>query len=223
MKKLILIVILLLLFSNYAAERPIERKSFVSKAEIRSLNLYSKFYPAYQRIRYFEGNYTHQKHDKGGETYGGVPRKYNKKWYGWKYIDKNRKKLKQNYYIAEAEFWVLDYYLDIWVKEQFYLIRNQDVANYVFDFRINSYHSAIKRIQQILNDMGQKVEITSEMDINTIDAINRVDADVFLHKLKRSRIALYNKIVYRDTSQKIFYRTWVNRANTLGFPLKDPS
>lgn len=220
MKKLIITIILLLTFCNSADEHPnllLSSQKVLNRDKMIPAQKLS-FVIAYERLRYFEGNYAYQKYDKGGETYGGVARKYNKGWYGWKYIDKNRKTLKQNKLIPEAELWVLDFYLDIWVKEEFYNIQNQDVANYVFDFRINSYHSAIKRVQETLNLMGQKIEVTKKMDSSTIRAINNVPPHLFISKLKHSRISLYKKIISRDSNQKIFYKNWVNRANTIKMP-----
>lgn len=198
--------------SSLGDEHPMSKTSLIFKSKSQ---IVSQFYPAYNRMRLFEGNYTHQLHDKGGETYGGVTRNWNKDWYAWKYIDQHRKKLKQNYLVPEAEFWVMDYYLDVWVKEGFYKIQNQDVANYLFDFRINSWHSSTKITQRMLIEMGSDIDITGKLDQATIDAVNNVDPDLFLIKLRDNRIKFYKKIVHKNPTQKRFYKAWVNRANVI--------
>lgn len=219
MKKFIILVILLLTLVNATTEAPIKCATS-DTIEVEK----AKFIPAYERIRMFEGYYAHQPHDKGGETYGGVTRNFNTNWYGWRYIDQHRnkaknRKLSQNYIVPEAEFWVQDYYLDVWVKEDFGEIIDQNAANYAFDFRINSHHSGIFLIQRVLNEMGQKVEITGVMDENTAKAINNVDPDSFLLKVRNARYKLYNIIVKKDTTQRKFYRNWIDRAKIIKSPI----
>lgn len=197
------------------SEAPLEQ----SKQLTVKKNTNSQFLYAYERMRVFEGNYANLKFDRGGETYGGVARNFNKNWYGWKHIDQRKRngRIKHNSQVEEAEFWVLDYYLDIWVKEKFYLIENQDVADYLFDLRINSHYSGVSIIQKVLIDMGHEVEVDGVMGEQTIKAINNIEPQTLLIKVRDARIAFYKKIVKRNRNQKRFYKNWVNRANVLVF------
>jgi lysozyme family protein len=217
MKKLILVLAFIFVLFKTGDEHPLDTKIDMTVNN----TMKSNFIPAYKRLRHFEGNYGHQPNDKGGETYAGIARNFNKHWCGWKHIDLNRKHLKQNYYIDNKvlEYWILDYYLDIWVSEQFYLIEDQDVANYLFDLRINSHHTGMKITQRTLSQMGQPVKITYSLDEQTIGALNIVNPDLFLNKLRNSRIIFYKKIVKRDSTQKEFYQNWVDRANILKSPI----
>ena len=59
-------------------------------------NTESSFKRAFRLIiEGFEGNYSNDKDDPGGETYKGISRNMNKDWEGWKIIDSY--KGKKNY------------------------------------------------------------------------------------------------------------------------------
>lgn len=175
----------------------------------------ASFREAYQYVRVFEGNYVNIPLDKGGETYGGITRKYNPEWYGWRYVDQYPNI--RHTFVPEAEFWVMDYYLTIWVKEGFYKLRNQQVANYLFDMRVHlSKYRAIK----LLNSQG--IETSDESDWIPDDrlewdgskwvkiSINNID----LEKLSEVRKRYYLGIVKRSPHQKIFIKGWLKRVTT---------
>lgn len=44
---------------------------------------------AYKETMHFEGGYSFDPNDRGGETYRGISRKYNPTWAGWVTIDKH--------------------------------------------------------------------------------------------------------------------------------------
>lgn len=213
MKKLVLVIGLMLLTPLITIESP--NLTFTSNyIEFKTT---AKFYPTYHKIRKFEGNYVFTLYDKGKETYGGVTRRYNKDWYGWKYIDQYKKKnkgIKRYTKVEEAEYWVLDYYLDIWVKEEFYRLKHQNVADYVFDYRVNAY-TGPKNIQQVLISLGKEINVTNRIDSYTINAINEVDPTLFLIELRNVRIAHYKGIVERDTTQGRFLNHWLIRAKDI--------
>lgn len=51
----------------------------------------SNFERAYKELFGMEGTYSNDKEDKGGETFCGIARNYNKSWAGWRIIDANKK------------------------------------------------------------------------------------------------------------------------------------
>jgi len=171
----------------------------VQKEEIKqpSENTHITHFPSvYATIRKYEGNYVYHPHDKGGETYGGVARKYCPDWYGWRYIRKDTKRYER---VEAAELWVMDHYLDIWVKEGFDQIKDYDLALNTFDFRINSSpRTYSKKVSKILNDMG-------ECDIHSLNS------EEFVWRLKIERILLYTHLALNDSTQRTFYRGWIKR------------
>ena len=149
----------------------------------------------YKKIREHEGYYSNHPSDKGGETYAGITRRYNPKWYGWKYVRSH----KRNEIIPEAEYWVLDHYLDIWVDEGYDTIKDYNVALALFDFRVHSSPKTVnKKLNRVLDTMG-------------ICSVNDADPTEFVLRLKIERILLYNYLVKNDSTQLVFYRGWVKR------------
>lgn len=180
-----------------------------------TLPVTASFREAYEYVRRFEGNYVNIRLDRGGETYGGITRKYNPEWYGWRYVDKYPNI--RHTFVPEAEFWVMDYYLTIWVKEGFYKIKNQQVANYLFDMRV---HLSKYRAIDMLDKLGVDVDDESEWvpdDRWEWDggqwvkiSINNID----LTKLSEIRKRYYLRIVERSPHQKIFIKGWLRRITT---------
>lgn len=170
------------------------------------------YFPAiYDSIRIREGNYSYHPLDKGGETYGGITRKWNKDWMGWYYIDLTSNKVR-NTRIEKAEYWTKQYYLDLWVREGFYLIRDPNLAYALFDFRLNTSPRGVeKKVNKVLNELGLapvKVQghwITEEF--NTVDPVR------FELLLRLQRLKLYNSLVINDPSQAVFYRGWLDRID----------
>lgn len=172
------------------------------------------FNSVYDSLRKNEGNYSNIPEDLGKETYGGITKKYNKNWYGWKYIELEKKKnggiLDRHYKVEKAELWVKDFYLDIWVKQGFYKINNFALAYYLFDTRIHHFTSP-KLINRVLVDMGHsKVNITKDEWIE--DWINNIDPQEFIQKLSQERVKLYYNIVKRNESQRKFLSGWLKRV-----------
>ena len=168
----------------------------------------------YRYIReHIEGNYVWHPADRGSETYGGISRRLHRDWFGWQYIDQ-AKPLRRNDVVPEAEFWVLDFYLGIWVSEGFEEIDDYDLALNLFDFRI---HSGPRTVQRLTNRVLDQVGLdTVRVGTNWVDdRFNRVNPTEFILRLKIQRLILFNRIVQRHPSQKVFYNGWVRRIEDI--------
>lgn len=204
MKKLIL-TLCLLASSVWCLEHPLERKLVITKP------VAADFMSAFSFIKAHEGYYANHKDDKGGETYAGITRRWNPEWQGWKFIDR-AKPLRQCDSVGDlVPHYVLDYYLTIWVREGFYLLKDQQTANYLYDFRINGTVGT-RITTKVMKEMGAEIEVTNSMDENVIIAINALNKEVFLRKLKERRINFYKSIARRDPSQRKFLPHWLYRA-----------
>lgn len=74
---------------------------------------YSKIFDeCLQYALVYEGNYSNNTNDLGGETYKGISRKYNKNWKGWEILDKYNIDDKKKDHISNE--------LDELVKELYY-------------------------------------------------------------------------------------------------------
>lgn len=229
-KKLTCLIILVLI--SFSANYPhppafINQINVIETASIKK----AQFLPAYIAIRSWEGNYSNTEKDKGGETYGGVSRVYNPNWRGWRRLDELKNQIhcdlnhnhsrvckipKWNQQFDEiVEHWVLDHYIDIWFKEGFDLLDNQEVANYLFDFRIHGT-VAIRLTQKVVNSMGKNIAVDNRMTPNLSLTINSLNQQEFLCRLRSVRIQFYNNIVHNHPSQYKFYKEWVKRAHKGG-------
>lgn len=212
--KLIVLLIFLLIPSIQGYVKPYNDSYKTADVVIEKPK--ADFRVAYKRLIKYEGYYVNDPNDYGGETYKGISRKFNPKWLGWKYIDAIKRKTyvhPNEQFGGMIDFYAQDYYLDIWVKEGFDQLKSQQVANYFLDFRIHSNCLGILITRKVLLSMGEKIDTTKYVvDQEMIDALNRVDPNKFINALKLKRIQLYNTIVWRDTTQKVFYKTWITRA-----------
>jgi len=185
--------------------------NYVKKADFRI---------AYSYIIKHEGWYVNHADDRGKETYGGISRKYNPNWWGWRFIDEYKKKngpIPRYTHFPELNFWVMDYYLDIWVSEHFYNLHNQNLANYVLDFRINGTIGA-KLINKSLTELGaQNITNKNVIDSTTINALNNINREMFLNHLKNKRIKFYRNIALRDSTQKQFLKHWIKRSKSINY------
>ncbi len=87
----------------------------------------------------------------------------------------------------------------------------------MFDMSINhGPGTAIKLLQQVLNDIGNACSVDGGIGGETIacaKAAASAEGDALLDKLVERRIAFYEAIVAGDASQGVFLRGWLNRAN----------
>lgn len=168
------------------------------------------FHEALRKTLNNEGGYSNNKNDKGGETYRGISRKYNKNWIGWATIDDYKKAnlpklefedaLNSDFILQES---VKNFYLDnYWDKYKLGQIENPNVADFLFDFVVNS-GQAIKVVQRALG-----LEDDGIVGPKTIKAINETkDA---LQTLVNARVEYLKGLKGFDT----FGRGWVARANS---------
>jgi hypothetical protein len=211
MKKILIICIILLnCISVYSPGRELDVK-VLRKVDFKT---------SYAYILSLEGWYAHVEHDKGMETYAGISRLYYPKWHGWQYLDRYKwqhgGKIAWNMHIPDKmlDFYVQDFYLDIWVKEKWYDLNDQKVANHTIDLRINGT-PGVRIIKRTLNDLGWKLNINNNMDSTTIHYINNSNKYVYLRTLKHRREAFYHNIVKRDSTQKKFLSNWLSRSNKI--------
>ncbi len=108
----------------------------------------------------YEGVYSNNQKDPGGETVFGVSRKYHSGWTGWETIDKIKSlsiyfedwietiKSSEELVLAVDSF----YETEFWDKLHGYLIMNQDLANFLFDTAVHcGVDFAVKSLQDSLN------------------------------------------------------------------------
>jgi lysozyme family protein len=176
-------------------------------------------YKAY--IQPIEGGYVNNPSDKGGETYAGIARNYHSTWSGWSYIDniKKTRAIKRNEKFPALDDPTTSFYKGMWDAIKFSQINNQDVANILFDWYVNSGSNAFNTkavetfgVQEILNKwFGKNIATDGAIGPQTIAAINSVDASKLYTIIKEQRKVFFDYLVKKDSSQATFYNGWLNR------------
>lgn len=149
------------------------------------------FQAAYDILKPNEGGYRNASYDLGGETYRGISRKYWPSWSGWAWIDSYKAAhgaLSTGTVFPDLESAVMDFYrTNFWNKVQGSQILNQQLANAVFDFCVQSGYGP-EKINQALGT-GSSNAITSA----TLAALNADPSGAF-NKIQAARISYYETL-----------------------------
>lgn len=155
------------------------------------------FDTAYNKVKQYEGGYNPS--DAGsGETYAGINRKWNPDWPGWLLIDDIKKKrtIKRGEILPELAFSVRNFFATKkWPLIKGNDIKNQTLANYLFDFFVTSETWAVKKIQEAINAVGPyRLTVDGVLGNLTLDAINNTDQNKLIENYHNQRLSFYNSI-----------------------------
>ena len=174
---------------------------------IEVINIIEKefeFDKAFEYILLVEGEYSNDKHDKGGKTMYGIIESEARK-YGYKgEMNKMSKDIAEDIYKKKY-----------WLKNNMDKIKDFRVALSIFDWTVNSGNWGTKKAQTAINKIyGEKVlTVDGIIGTNSLKYFNEVDPEEFLkvyHELQR---AFYTSIVDNNPSQKVFLKGWFNRVS----------
>src|SRR5665647_3694142 len=132
----------------------------------------AEFTAAFPLVIANEGGYVNDPDDPGGETYKGIARKKQPEWIGWTIVDLMKK---QAHFPASLDS-IMDLQAEIvrfykvifWNKVGGDQINDQDIANSIFDFAINTGVSTSVGLAQTV--VGSKCD--GVIGPQTIQAIN---------------------------------------------------
>lgn len=160
----------------------------------------------------FEGGYSNNPSDNGGETFAGIARNYFPDWEGWDTLDKYQTKVQKNQLLKDKNFMnlVKDWYkINFWDKIHGDEIQDDAVAKNIFDFGVNAgIKKSTQKTQLVLG-------ITSDgiFGKRTLQALNAFDPDDFVNSFKQLRIAFYEAVAQRNPQDAQFLDGWKARAN----------
>lgn len=167
----------------------------------------AQFEPAFDQMIKDEGGYVLHtvEGDTGGQTYAGIARNMNPQWQGWALVDRKE-------FGGSLTGMVRDFYRnEFWNKMRGDEINNQDVANSIFNFGVNSGMGMAIKLAQLV------VGATPDGGIGpkTVEKLNQIsDGQRFRETYALAKIARYAEICNKNRTQSKFLLGWINR--TLG-------
>jgi lysozyme family protein len=168
--------------------------------------------PAFLITLKHEGGYVNDPSDKGGETYQGIARNFHPDWIGWDYLDGIMNK-SWNAIYSDLNNYVADFfYHKYWSKYRIEEIHNQDIANLIYDWCINS-GGAIREIQKVLNSFGYKLATDNKIGRVTLQAINQTDPINLNEALVTARKEYYLNLVENGNLSSSFLDGLISRAD----------
>lgn len=167
----------------------------------------------------WEGGYANVAGDAGGETIFGIARAMHPNLKLWEHLDNYKKALepfdKSKYKELEKlckgnvqfkEEMDRFYKKEFWDKIKGDEIQNQDAANAIYDFAVNSgVKRAVEYAQKTLNLMVDGI-----MGEQTLSAINNAGAD-FVNHYCDNRAEFFKTIAQKGQNAK-FLNGWLNRV-----------
>jgi len=160
----------------------------------------------------FEGVYSNDPVDPGGETYCGISRVHNPNWEGWSYVDSGEHPpaaIVHDYY--KARYW------DVFKGDE---ISSQIVASLMFDFAVNAgVRKSIQYSQRAASIVrmyrgGKPLKINGQYDPMTHSVVAAIGVDDKMWALYflGSVISHYESITLRNNKLSRFSKGWANRA-----------
>lgn len=174
----------------------------------------AQFIPAFQKVIKAEGGYQANPNDKGnydskGNLIGtkyGISAPVLERYLGRAITTMDMKNL-------DLPTVQAIYRKNYWAPIKGDLFKSQSVANFVFDWGVNSgVGTAAKYLQRTLRDKFKKgIQADGAIGPKTISAANSVSRVQLLSELIKARELFFKAIVARDPSQSVFLKGWLNR------------
>lgn len=175
-----------------------------------------------------EGGYANDPDDRGGETYAGIARNFWAKWAGWKLIDQykldytkakaaGKTKLSLAQWVNAStkvagqpvKSLVVGFYKEnFWKINNLDLFTDQQLANSIYDFGVNSGKGrAVQFLEQLFG-----VKKDGIMDLQVIALANKANAKDTLTAYNKAREDFYRSIA--KGSQAKYLNTWLKRIKS---------
>jgi len=192
------------------------------------------FQAAFDRTLKHEGGYADIPDDRGGETYRGISRKWNKDWPGWDIIDDLKKSytgphfnsaLSRNKSLTES---VRDFYeQEYWKQLRCSEIDSQVIANEIFDTAVLMGKSwAIRFLQRGMNALNRTgatysdIKVDGRIGAKTLqilkECLSHNNEGLLLKIMDGLQLGRFIKIMDKDPSQEQFARGWIKHRIQIG-------
>lgn len=157
------------------------------------------FEKAFQETMDNEGGFIlHKNSGESTNTYAGIYRKAHPTWKGWSYFDKGE--------VPPTELVRKFYKGKFWDRIKGDEIKNQVVAENIYDFYVNVGTPAIKLAQKTSGAVPD-----GQFGIKTLKSINDMGED-FVIPYVFGRISYYGALISKKHKYAVFAKGWIDRA-----------
>jgi len=158
---------------------------------------------AFNAVIGYEGGYTNDSSDRGGETKYGISKR--------SYPNRDI----ANLTLEDAK---AIYYVDFWHQLRLDEVTDYQIAFEIFDTAVNcGVTTAAIIAQKALNFLGGKLDIDGVMGSKTVEALNvwsEHDPEALHKALNGYQFMHYERIVTKNPSQTKFARGWLKRIQS---------
>lgn len=190
---------------------------------------------AYAPVKQFEGGYSNDPDDAGGETYAGVARNFFPKWEGWKLVDQIKRQNRTHAAISKAcaRDQLLQDYVAAWYKKEWFDGLGlgelpQKLANEIFEQSVNLGKAGCgKKVQTVCNayNYGKggaalfpDLRVDGAIGPKTLAALkiimaSKANAESLAHALNCMQGAHYLERAASKPSQRKYTAGWMSRTH----------
>lgn len=195
----------------------------------------AEFAQAYAPLKQYEGGYSNNAADRGGETYAGIARNFFPGWGGWPIIDRWKKSVGTRVSalnralstVPELRTLVEDWYRAEWWDKLGLGTLPQALANEIFEQAVNlGKGGAGKKVQTVCNAFNHKggtplfpdLKVDGAIGPKTLSALrailaSRADEAALVHALNCMQGAHYLELAAKKPSQRVFVDGWMKRTH----------
>ena len=188
------------------------------------------FQAAFLRTMAYEGIYSHDPDDAGGETYKGIARYFNPSWHGWKMIDDLRRKSPADFPAILESVESLQYDVREFYKSRYWDVfrlsemwNGEGLVNDLFDCAVNlGVTRACSFLQRGLNLLNRNGALYPDLvqdgkfgdkTFKALHALPDADVPVLARMLMVLRGSHYIEYMVKSPAQEKFARGWFNRIS----------
>lgn len=195
----------------------------------------AEFAQAYAPLKQYEGGYSNNAADRGGETYAGIARNFFPKWQGWPIIDRWKKSVgtrasvlnRALSAVPELRSLVEEWYKAEWWDRLGLSTLPQALANEIFEQAVNlGKGGAGKKVQTVCNAFNYRsgsplfpdLKVDGAIGPKTLAALrailaDRADEAALVHALNCMQGAHYLELAAKKASQRQFTVGWMRRTH----------
>lgn len=165
-----------------------------------------------QTLLHYEGVYSNDTHDRGGETCYGISRKYHPEWDAWNTIDHLKSQAEFPASISRStriQAAVAQFYLEhYWKPLQSAAIAEPAMRTALFLFSVHAgIVTAVKLLQQQL-----RCEEDGIMGPQTLAAIHAQADQYILERYQQAQIRYYMHLCQAQATQHVYVYGWIKRV-----------